>query len=281
MWSLYTASRSPLSQPPKQLMAIGSSSDFPHLRPMVFHISLRKHKRQPRGRNKREQTNKQTNKHELGLAPSARREKFVTLLRSFLCICGLAWACIRVKFPLRHQEYWPILSRWPTQPLSPQVLAVTCSLLLTSVDCSLLSTALFCPLPWSVLCPGLIRVLAFCRPLLLSWEITCASPLVGFAPKETKGSSDRHSFTPSPTQRMPNIVSQWEEFLVPFNPQIRPYQVLPFWAKVDLENMPIKGYSAFPTAPALEPYHQIVLCHNRDTYRRIFTPPQKCTRCIL
>ena len=47
--------------------------------------------------------------------------------------------------------------------------------------------------------------------------------------------------------------------LVLFNSCIRPYQVLPFWARVDLGVMVMKGFSAFPKAPAsLEPHHQIV-----------------------
>ena len=44
------------------------------------------------------------------------------------------------------------------------------------------------------------------------------------------------------------------------------YQVLPLRAKVDLGAMVMKGYSAFPKAPALlEPDHQIVWCHMQDT----------------
>ena len=51
--------------------------------------------------------------------------------------------------------------------------------------------------------------------------------------------------------------------LVLFNPYIGPYQVLPLQARVDLEAMAIKGYSAFPKTPALlEPHHQIV----RESY---------------
>ena len=54
--------------------------------------------------------------------------------------------------------------------------------------------------------------------------------------------------------------------VVLYNPLIGPYQVLPFWARVDLREMAMKGYSAFPKAPAsLEPHHQIVLCHIQDT----------------
>ena len=41
------AGRSPLSQPPKLLMTIRSSSGFSYLRPGVFHISLRIHKTHP------------------------------------------------------------------------------------------------------------------------------------------------------------------------------------------------------------------------------------------
>ena len=112
-------------------MAIRSSSGFSHLRPGVFHISLQK-TQHPQTRKWKKGTR---NNHGLELAPSARREMFVTLLCSFLCICGLAQACIRAKFPQSHQERWLILSRWTTRPLSPQALA----------------SALFCRLPCSVL----------------------------------------------------------------------------------------------------------------------------------
>ena len=54
--------------------------------------------------------------------------------------------------------------------------------------------------------------------------------------------------------------------LVLFNPLIGPYQVLPFRARVDLGAMAMKGYSAFPKAPAsLELHHQIIYCHIQDT----------------
>ena len=47
--------------------------------------------------------------------------------------------------------------------------------------------------------------------------------------------------------------------LVLFNPLIRPYQMYLFRARVDLGAMVMKGYSAFPKAPAsLEPHQQIV-----------------------
>ena len=47
--------------------------------------------------------------------------------------------------------------------------------------------------------------------------------------------------------------------LVLFNPNIGTYQLLPFWARVELEAMAMKGCSALPKASALlEPHHQIV-----------------------
>ena len=71
--------------------------------------------------------------------------------------------------------------------------------------------------------------------------------------------------------------------LVLFNPLIGPYQVLPFWAKVDLGAMAMKGCSAFTKAPAsLEPQHQIISCHIQDTHWWWgLTPLQRCSRCIL
>ena len=123
-----------------QLMVIRSSNGFSHLRPGAFLIALQTHQiqhTQPRGWKKR-----RTNKHGLGLVPSARREKFVTLLCSFLCICGLSQTCIRAKFPQSHQERGITLSRWPIHPLSPQAQAPA-----LFFDCPLLSTAFFCSLP--------------------------------------------------------------------------------------------------------------------------------------
>ena len=72
--------------------------------------------------------------------------------------------------------------------------------------------------------------------------------------------------------------------LVLFNPYTGPYQVLPPRARMDLEAMAIKGYSAFPKAPALlETHHQIVYCHIQDT-RWVgwgLTPLQRSSQCIL
>ena len=124
-------------------MAIWLFSDFSHLRPGPFYIALQAHNIHNRVEERR------TNKHGLGLAPSARREKFVTLLCSLQCI----WLS-RAKFLHSHQECWLILMHWLTWLLSPQVpiprLAVVFlwsspspdfCWLLSPVDCILLFTA--------------------------------------------------------------------------------------------------------------------------------------------
>ena len=145
--TIHPASRSPLSQPPKPLMVIRSSCGFSHLRPGVFHISLQTHKtqhKQSRGWKKR-----RTNNHGLGFAPIARREKCVTLLRGFLCICGLLRAYIRAKFP--HSLTHPLT-------LAKSASGSTCPssrLSLTVGFSRLLWTALSCWLPCSVLGPCL------------------------------------------------------------------------------------------------------------------------------
>ena len=47
--------------------------------------------------------------------------------------------------------------------------------------------------------------------------------------------------------------------LVLLNPYMGPYQVLPFWARVNQGAMAMKGCSAFPKTPAsMEPHYQIV-----------------------
>ena len=64
-----TTGRSPLSQPPKPLMALRSSNVFSHFQPGVYHTKHNIHNREG---------GRKENKYELGLSPSARREKFVT-----------------------------------------------------------------------------------------------------------------------------------------------------------------------------------------------------------
>ncbi len=57
------------------------------------------------------------------------------------------------------------------------------------------------------------------------------------------------------------------KYAVLFNPQIGPYQVLPFRARVDLGAMAMKGCFAFPKVPtSLEPHQRIIQCHIQDTY---------------
>ena len=148
-----------------------------------------------------------TNKHVLGLAPSVRREKFVTLLCSFLFICELSRPRIRAKLPQSHQERRFTLSRWPTRPLGPQVLAVSHIWPSASPDfCRLLSTAD---------CPVLVYFLPFCSGTFLP---SSSSVLVGnlaCSPFVWASCQNRqrnpliitHSY-PHPQKRMPNIVPQ-------------------------------------------------------------------------
>ena len=88
------AGRSPLSQPPKPAhghLLVSLISGQGHFTLLYKHT--RQHI-QPRGWKKR-----RTKKYRLGLAPSARKEKFLTLFCGFLCICELSQVCIRAKFP--------------------------------------------------------------------------------------------------------------------------------------------------------------------------------------
>ena len=80
-----------------QLMAIRSSIGFSHLQPGAFQIALQTHKTQhtqPRGWKKR-----RINKHGLGLAPSARREKFGHFSVAF---CASVGYCKRVSEQNSH-----------------------------------------------------------------------------------------------------------------------------------------------------------------------------------
>ena len=114
-----------------------------------------------------------------------KTEKFVTLLCSFLCLCGLSRACIRAKFLHSHQEHWLILSRRPIWPLIPQPLAPAFfSWLSSSVHCFLL----FCYETF----PSLVL---FRSRRISRMHAIC----VGFGPKKTKGSSDWHTATATPT----------------------------------------------------------------------------------
>ena len=151
-----------------------------------YHISLRTRKTQHtllRGWKKRE--------HGLGLAPSARRETFATLLRSFLCICGLSWECIRAKFPQIHRVRWLILSR--PNPASKST--GPRSRLLSPTDCPVLSTSVQL---WDV--PSLV--------LFRSRRRSRAQALcVGFAPKQTKESSGWPLPTPTETNATHHVTA--------------------------------------------------------------------------
>ena len=165
-------------------MAIQLSSGFSHLRSGAFHIVLQTHKIQHTQQKKR-----RTNKHGLGLAPSARREKFVTLL------CGFLWSTAS-EYPsdiptqppgtLTHLLTLADLDSESTGPSS----SLSGRLSLTVAFPRLLLTAFFCWLPWD------LASLIFFRSRRKSRvQALC----VGYAPKRTKGSSDWHSPTPTET----------------------------------------------------------------------------------
>ena len=90
----------------------------------------------------------------------------------------------------------------------------------TSWQSPALSCRLPCSVYWSVLPPSLhFPTSLFClgpsfpRPLPVSWEISRASSCCGFAPKETKESSDWHLPTPTEmnaTRRVP-MYKKWAQ----------------------------------------------------------------------
>ena len=56
------------------------------------------------------------------------------------------------------------------------------------------------------------------------------------------------------------VCTQFKYHTVLFNPWIGAYQVLPFWARVELGAMTMKGYSHCPNL------YQILQCHIQDTH---------------
>ena len=139
----------PLSQPPEPLMAIRSSSGFSHLRPGIFHISLRTHNIHNREGGGKE--NKQT-----WTWVSSKRKKG-EVCNTFVLLSVHLWASTSMysnEIPAKPPGTLT-LSRWPTWPLGPQVLAVTCTLLLTSLfywlPSSVLLSAFFCSVLWPCL----------------------------------------------------------------------------------------------------------------------------------
>ena len=185
----YTTSRSPLSQLSKPLMAIRSSGGFSHLWPGVFHISLQTHN--PQHTQLRGWKKRRTNNHGLGLAPSARREKSVTLsLHSVLL-----WANASMylsEIPTKSQRNAGSSSHigqhgicWSTGPSS--CLSDFCWLP-CSLDWSVLSTSL----DWLLLCSADSETFLPLSSSGLVGNLRCKPFVWGFTPKQTKGSSDWH-----------------------------------------------------------------------------------------
>ena len=162
---------------PNYSWSFESSSGFSQLWPGVFHITLPTHKIHNRegGRKRR------TNKHGIRLAPSARREKSVTLL----CIL---WANASMYSSETPAKPLGMLTHFfaLVHPVSSKVF-LGHQLPPTSVDWSVLSTGVFCPLLLTALSCRLFLGPSVPCPLLVSWEISCASPLCGFRVKTDKG----------------------------------------------------------------------------------------------
>ena len=132
-------------------------------------------------------------KNRLGLAPSARKEKFVILLCNSPCICRLSQACICVKVPQSHLGMLTHFALVNPAPVGQQVLAAAFR---TSVDWSPLISWLTCSVDWSLLLSSadcvvlltdlscwLISTAPFCwlSPSGLSWTFlpSSTSGLVG------------------------------------------------------------------------------------------------------
>ena len=137
-----------------------------------------------------ERVEEKKNNYGLGLDPSARREKSVTLLW-ILCFCGLTEAWTQAKHPQATSN--ADLSSRAGQPSIWISIALSVTFL-NSVD-------------WSCLCPALISWQIFTwlptpadwpkdfPSLVLFWSrgrYYVLDLCVGFAPKQTKESSDRH-----------------------------------------------------------------------------------------
>ena len=189
-------------------MAIKSSDDFFHLWTGVFHISLRTHKNNVHNREGGRKENKQT---QTWVSSKFKKRE---VCDTFPAFSELSRACIRAKFPQNHQEFWLILSRWPTQPLSPHILAVTFldrQLPPTSVDCPVLSTGLCFQLLCSASFSWLVWDLPSFVPFRSNGKSRAQALCMSFVPKHTRNLLS--GTYPHPQKWMPPIVSHF--FLFP------------------------------------------------------------------
>ena len=188
---------SPLSQLPKPLMAIrrlvvSLISDQVYFTFLYRHTKNNIHNREG-GRKENKQT-------QTWVSSKCKKGE---VCNTFLAFCELSWAYIWAKFPQCHQECWLIFSSWLSQHLRPHIPAVACSLLVTALFCPLLCFASFswlsaspnfcqlpCSLPWSLLLWDVSSLVLFRSCGRSRTQSLC----VGFTPKQTKGSSDLHSY---------------------------------------------------------------------------------------
>ena len=57
--------------------------------------------------------------------------------------------------------------------------------------------------------------------------------------------------------------------------------MLPFQVRVELGEMAMNGYSAFPKAPGMEPHDQIMVIYRTLIGVGVLTLLQRCNQCIL
>ena len=145
---------------------------------------------------------RRTNKHGLGFAPSARREKFVIIL------CGFLWA-IASEYPSEIPTQPPgtlthpfALADMASESIGPNS-SLNSRLSLTVTFRRLLLTAFFCSLPWD---------LAFPRLLPVSQETSRASPLCGVS-RQNRQRDPLNGTHPHSQKRMPPIVPHFLFFL--------------------------------------------------------------------
>ena len=223
MWQ-YTAGRLPLSQPTKLLMTIRIVLwFFSSLARGISHSLTNTQNTQPRGWKKR-----RTNNHRLGLAPSARREKSVTLL-CILCFCGLTRACTRAKLPQATSN--ADLSSCVGQHGICRLTDIGSRLsdfswLVSFLPCSHLLMGYFSWLLCSADClwdlPSFVIFRSRGRPRA---QALC----VRFAPKQTKEFFDRHLRTPTKMNAQHRVVISYKELICRIKPNQRHFSIWNNW----------------------------------------------------
>ena len=196
-YNMSTCDNTPLADPhylnqPNYSWPLELSNGFSHLWPGVFHISLPTHKIQLRGWKKRRTKSQAwvSSWHSVLLWANAGMYLSETPTKpqrnaDLSSHVGQPRICRSTGFSSHLSDFCWLVSSLP------------CSHLLTD----LFLTALSCLLSFSADCVLLSSLGPFFpRPLLVSWEILCASPLCGFCAKTDKGIL---WLAPTPTEMNP------------------------------------------------------------------------------